>query len=109
MYIKSETMNHSMGLSGEKPNQCSPYQCDQCEKSFTQSSHLRRHLYTHNCVKLYQCSRCTKAFSTKQHLTAHMRIHTGEKPYQCNQCDKAFSVHANFKTAFEDTHWGETT
>ncbi|CAL4060673.1 unnamed protein product, partial [Meganyctiphanes norvegica] len=43
-----------------------------------------------NAEGLYQCNQCEKAFFRSGHLKSHMKMHTGEKPYQCSHCDEAF-------------------
>ncbi|CAL4156573.1 unnamed protein product, partial [Meganyctiphanes norvegica] len=40
--------------------------------------------------KPFQCSECDKSFTHKSSLVIHQRIHSGEKPFQCGQCDKRF-------------------
>ena len=67
------------------------YKCDQCEKSYTQSSDLTYHIReVHNAWKRYKCDQCGKSFNRNAWLKAHIRTHTGEKPYKCDQCDKSF-------------------
>ncbi|XP_074081272.1 zinc finger protein with KRAB and SCAN domains 8-like isoform X1 [Macrotis lagotis] len=71
-----------------------PYQCNVCGKAFSYRSALLSHQDIHNKVKRYHCKECGKAFSQNTGLILHQRIHTGEKPYECNQCGKAFSQSA---------------
>lgn len=76
--------HHTVNL--QKP----PFKCGNCEKEFTRSESLRRHMVTHSGEKSYICRECEKRFSRIDHLTLHMRTHTGERPYKCNECGKQF-------------------
>ena len=63
------------------------YECQQCNKAFTKTSNLTRHIQSiHECVK-YACNQCDHQFTTQSSLTTHIQSkHEGVK-YACNQCD----------------------
>lgn len=67
------------------------YQCQFCERNFCQKSDLVNHTRTHTGERPYQCHVCHRSFAQKGNLGVHMRKHTGEKPYQCPKCKSCFS------------------
>ncbi|XP_065768104.1 zinc finger and SCAN domain-containing protein 9 [Muntiacus reevesi] len=83
-----------------------PYECNECGKTFSQSSGLFNHRGIHNIQKRYHCKECGKAFSQSAGLIQHQRIHKGEKPYQCSQCNKSYS-RRSFLIEHQRSHTGE--
>ena len=63
------------------------HSCSECEKSFRQVGHLRRHMITHTGEKVHKCEECGDSFGQAGSLKRHKLIHSGEKPHKCTQCD----------------------
>ena len=56
------------------------YECQQCNKAFTKTSNLTRHIQSiHEGVK-YGCNQCDHQFTTQSNLTQHIQsVHEGVK------------------------------
>uniref|UniRef100_A0A8D1E674 Zinc finger protein 174 n=1 Tax=Sus scrofa TaxID=9823 RepID=A0A8D1E674_PIG len=85
-----QRLGHQPAHSAKKP-----YKCDDCGKSFTWNSELKRHKRVHTGERPYTCGECGNCFGRQSTLKLHQRIHTGEKPYQCGQCGKSFRQSSN--------------
>ncbi|GFR61219.1 early growth response protein 1-like [Elysia marginata] len=70
-----------------------PYPClvENCDRRFSRSDELARHIRIHTGQKPFQCTTCFRSFSRSDHLTTHKRTHTGEKPFSCDVCGRKFA------------------
>ncbi|KAM6972678.1 uncharacterized protein FYW47_004839 [Aplochiton taeniatus] len=78
----------SNGPAKEKPFTCP---MENCDRRFSRSDELNRHIRIHTGHKPFQCRICLRSFSRSDHLTTHTRTHTGEKPFSCEVCGKRFA------------------
>ncbi|KAL0487570.1 ZFP2 [Acrasis kona] len=81
-----------------------PYECKECQKSFSHSQSLKEHSNTHQKKTPYACEECKKTFSNDANLKRHMRTHTLEKPYKCTECGAEFSQSNNCKLHMSSKH-----
>ena len=66
-----------------------PYRCSRCQRAYTSSFWCRVHEKTHSVTeKIHQCNHCQRSFLTIQHLNIHMACH--KKPFVCGICSHSF-------------------
>ncbi|XP_069682571.1 zinc finger protein 22-like isoform X6 [Periplaneta americana] len=82
------------------------FKCNVCEKCFSNSSNLRRHVLKHTGKKAFKCDICGKCFFEQRHRKSHARQHTGEKPFICDVCGRCFS-HSGTLKSHTRQHTGE--
>lgn len=69
-----------------------PYECGDCGARFTQCGGLKNHIVSrHASADPFFCHYCGKFFPIKERLRLHLRTHTGERPYACPDCPKRFA------------------
>lgn len=99
--LDGSLLTHSKFLAGEKR-----YKCEVCEKAFTESSTLRKHMLVHNPnPPQFQCDECSRTFSRKINLNEHMKTHyrnkgeplDGDDLHECMVCLKVIRNASNFK------------
>ncbi|XP_061596371.1 early growth response protein 1-like [Cololabis saira] len=81
------------GQVSKTPPHERPFACpaDGCDRRFSRSDELTRHVRVHTGQKPFQCRICMRSFSRSDHLTTHIRTHTGEKPFACAECGRKFA------------------
>ncbi|XP_056317828.1 zinc finger protein 408 [Danio aesculapii] len=73
------------------------YKCEECDKSFFQLCHLKKHKYTHQNQKPYTCTECGKSYSSQESFQAHLLMHRGQRPFKCEHCDKSYGLKRDLK------------
>ncbi|KAF6739868.1 Zinc finger protein 407, partial [Oryzias melastigma] len=85
-----------------------PYKCAWpfCHYSFLNLSAMKDHYRTHTGEKSYLCDLCGFAGGTKHALTKHRRQHTGERPFKCKLCNFASTTQSHL-SRHKRVHTGE--
>uniref|UniRef100_A0A8C5EKQ2 C2H2-type domain-containing protein n=1 Tax=Gouania willdenowi TaxID=441366 RepID=A0A8C5EKQ2_GOUWI len=85
-----------------------PYKCawPSCHYAFLNLSAMKDHYRTHTGEKSYLCDLCGFAGGTKHALTKHRRQHTGERPFKCKICNFASTTQSHL-SRHKRVHTGE--
>ncbi|XP_042195913.1 early growth response protein 1-like isoform X2 [Callorhinchus milii] len=91
--IKPARLRKYTNRPSKTPPHERPYACpvQTCDRRFSRSDELTRHIRIHTGQKPFQCRICMRNFSRSDHLTTHIRTHTGEKPFACEICGRKFA------------------
>ncbi|KAM5138557.1 zinc finger protein 408 [Mantella aurantiaca] len=92
--VQEETV--SKGTKLKTPSE-RKFHCPDCNKSFCQIAHLRRHSFIHSGHKPFLCTECGKAYCSEDSFKAHLLGHQGLRPFKCSQCDKAYGTQRDLK------------
>ncbi|XP_064115372.1 zinc finger protein sens-like [Macrobrachium nipponense] len=68
-----------------------PYECEDCGKTFSYCASYQSHKLIHSGHRPFKCEFCERAFFRSEHLERHRRRHTGERPFKCTECDATFT------------------
>ncbi|KAL1900755.1 hypothetical protein Cpir12675_000768 [Ceratocystis pirilliformis] len=60
------------------PASSRPHVCPDCQRQYSRSEHLARHIQSHTLGKRFQCSDCGKAFARTDLLRRHAQSHKNE-------------------------------
>ena len=69
-----------------------PCYCDVCGKVYSNPNALARHMYVHDPDKPYQCEDCQQSFSFESELVSHRMKHRTSPSFTCmfHKCGKKF-------------------
>ncbi|XP_068239005.1 zinc finger protein 62 homolog [Palaemon carinicauda] len=83
-----------------------PYECEDCGKTFSYCASYQSHKLIHSGHRPFKCEYCERAFFRSEHLERHRRRHTGERPFKCTECDATFAA-SDGLARHTRTHTGE--
>ena len=82
------------------------FDCDQCDKQFSFRKSLIRHIQSEHLGVKFDCVQCGKEFTEKSKLRRHIQsVHEGTKFY-CDKCDKPFSTRSILVRHIQSVHSG---
>ena len=89
----------------ENENATWKYFCYDCDYGTNVKRSLTRHFITHGIGERFQCDQCDKDFTQKVSLSIHLRTHDGTaKRFSCQICDQQFTRKSSLKTHTLEIH-----
>jgi len=86
------------------------YECEICSKTFTELRSLKEHKVIHDPSRKFNCQHCQKGFSQKNHLRYHLAskhgVSVGETSHDCDVCKKKFAFAFQLKKHHDQVHKG---
>ena len=71
----------------------SPNRCSICTELFANAHKLRLHVVSnHEDLNQYKCETCDKIFSSTKDLERHIQAKVCHKTFRCNNCNKSIST-----------------
>ena len=101
--IKGEMEHMNIKLVSYR-NEAGQYPCDKCDKIFTSTSNLFRHIrIAHEGIK-FSCDDCLYKATTRQHLLTHIQaVHKGLQ-FPCDLCDYKAKQKSHLYTHKKNKH-----
>uniref|UniRef100_A0AAZ3PJA3 C2H2-type domain-containing protein n=1 Tax=Oncorhynchus tshawytscha TaxID=74940 RepID=A0AAZ3PJA3_ONCTS len=86
--MKKHLSTHLLGKHGLGQPKERKFECDLCDRSFSEKWALNNHMKLHTGDKPHKCAwpACHYAFLTLSAMKDHYRTHTGEKSFLCDLC-----------------------
>uniref|UniRef100_A0A8K9UX62 Zinc finger protein 407 n=1 Tax=Oncorhynchus mykiss TaxID=8022 RepID=A0A8K9UX62_ONCMY len=86
--MKKHLSTHLLGKHGLGQPKERKFECDLCDRSFSEKWALNNHMKLHTGDKPHKCAwpSCHYAFLTLSAMKDHYRTHTGEKSFLCDLC-----------------------
>ena len=81
--------------------------CQTCDRAFSTSQKLDRHLRTHTGVKEFKCETCKKEFSLEENLKMHYNVHLGKKNFSCYICQREYFTRSGLNHHLKQVHGSE--
>jgi len=82
----------NMARHMEKHTGKKKFQCEICQASFFQKTHLKNHIVLHENGEYHECQECKQKFLRKADMQKHQKtIHCIDIPLSCNICGAQFS------------------
>merc|ERR1712126_117258 len=99
-----KTFKSKVGFNNHKAYHAEKTVCTICEKQLGSVASLKTHLLTHTKEKPFQCDQCDQTFTQKVNCERHQAIHTGVEPYICKFCEKGFNRSNKVKRHIDRYH-----